>query len=100
MDIIADLMLLIGSAFIFLGALGLLRMPDFYSRIQAGTKAVTLGAVALLIGVALHQPLWSSKLLLIALFILMTNPIGSSTLARAFMYKNKMHKKKYKDINS
>jgi len=53
-----------------------------------------------LIGVALHQPLWSSKLLLIALFILMTNPIGSSTLARAFMYKNKMHKKKYKDINS
>jgi multicomponent Na+:H+ antiporter subunit G len=82
--LLADLLLIIGALFCFLGALGLLRMPDVYNRIQAGTKAVTLGSLALLLGVALHRPDWWPKLLVIALFILLTNPIGSSTLARAF----------------
>lgn len=83
MSIFADLLLLLGSAFMFLGALGLLRMPDVYTRIQAGTKAVTLGSIALLAGVAIHHPQWWAKLLLIALFVLLTSPIGSSTIARA-----------------
>ena len=60
--------------FCFLGALGLLRMPDVYNRIQAGTKAVTLGSLSLLLGVGLHHPEWWAKLLVIALFILLTNP--------------------------
>jgi multicomponent Na+:H+ antiporter subunit G len=80
---IGDLLILIGSLFMFLGALGLVRMPDVYTRIQAGTKATTLGALALLGGVAVHQPAWTAKLLLIALFVLLTSPVGSSTLARA-----------------
>ena len=84
MTILADIMLLIGAAFCFLGALGLVRMPDVYNRIQAGTKAVTLGSLALLIGIGLRHPEWWPKLLIIGLFILLTNPIGSSTLARAF----------------
>lgn len=83
MRLIADLFLLIGAAFCLLGALGLLRMPDVYNRIQAGTKAVTLGALAFLIGVALLMPGWWPKLAVIAGFILLTNPIGSSTIARA-----------------
>jgi multicomponent Na+:H+ antiporter subunit G len=82
--LLADLFLIIGALFCFLGALGLLRMPDVYNRIQAGTKAVTLGSLALLLGVGLRHPDWWPKLLVIALFILLTNPIGSSTLARAF----------------
>lgn len=84
MSLLGDLFLLLGALFCFLGALGLLRMPDAYTRIQAGTKAVTLGTLSLLIGVGLHHPGWWSKLLLIGLFVLLTNPIGSSTLARAF----------------
>ena len=80
---LADLFLLIGALFMFLGGLGLYRMPDVYTRIQAGTKAVTLGSMALLIGIALHRPEWWPKLLLIALFILLTSPLGSSTIARA-----------------
>lgn len=83
MRIIADLFLLVGAAFCLLGAIGLLRMPDVYNRIQAGTKAVTLGALAFLIGVALLMPGWWPKLAVIAGFILLTNPIGSSTIARA-----------------
>jgi len=79
----ADLFLLIGGFFTLLGALGLLRMPDVYNRIQAGTKAVTLGALSFLTGIALLQPSWWTNLLCIAGFILFTNPIGSSTIARA-----------------
>jgi multicomponent Na+:H+ antiporter subunit G len=84
MSLLGDLLMIIGALFCFLGALGLLRMPDVYNRIQAGTKAVTLGSLSLLLGVGLHHPSWWAKLLVIALFILLTNPIGSSALARAF----------------
>ena len=58
-------------------------MPDVYNRLQAGTKAATLGAMALLLGIGLHHPDWWSKLLVIAGFVLFTNPVGSSTIARA-----------------
>lgn len=85
MRLLADIILLIGAAFTLLGALGLLRMPDVYNRIQAGTKAVTLGALSLLLGIGLLYPQWWAKLLVIALLILVTNPLGSSTIARALL---------------
>lgn len=83
MRILADLFLLAGAAFIFLGALGLIRMPDVYNRIQAGTKAVTLGAIGVFIGIAILYPQWWNKLLVILGFILLTNPVSSSAIARA-----------------
>jgi len=83
MRLIADLFLLLGAAFLLLGAVGLLRMPDVYGRIQAGTKAVTLGALSLLVGIGLLHPEWWAKLVCIGGFILFTNPVGSSTIARA-----------------
>lgn len=83
MQIIGDIFILIGASFLFLGALGLIRMPDVYNRIQAGTKATTLGSLALLLGVGFHHPGWIFKLLLIAFFILLTSPVGSSTIARS-----------------
>jgi multicomponent Na+:H+ antiporter subunit G len=82
-ELLGSLLLFLGAGFMFLGALGLLRMPDVYNRLQAGTKASTLGAVATLAGVGFLHPAWVPKLLLIALFILLTSPIGSSTIARA-----------------
>jgi len=83
MIIIGNLLILIGATFLFLGALGLVRMPDVYNRIQAGTKATTLGTLAMLAGVAFHHPTWLPKIILIALFILLTSPVASSTIARA-----------------
>lgn len=83
MRLLADLFLLIGAAFALLGALGLLRMPDTYNRIQASTKAVTLGALSFILGIGLLYPEWWAKLLVIAGFILFTNPVGSSSIARA-----------------
>jgi multicomponent Na+:H+ antiporter subunit G len=83
MRMLADLFLITGALFMFLGTLGLIRMPDVFSRIQAGTKAATLGAMCFLIGIALLFPGWWSKLLVILGFILFTNPVSSSTIARA-----------------
>jgi len=83
MEFAADIILVVGCAFIAIGSLGLLRMPDVYNRLQAGTKAATLGAMALLLGIGLHHPDWWPKLLVIAGFVLFTNPVGSSTIARA-----------------
>jgi multicomponent Na+:H+ antiporter subunit G len=83
MRLAADLLLLLGAAFLLLGALGLLRMPDVYNRIQAGTKSVTLGAVSFLAGIALLHPAWWAKVVCIIGFILFTSPVASSTIARA-----------------
>ncbi len=71
-----------GVLFLFLGGLGILRMPDLYNRMQAGTKATTLGAIGTIMGVGLINPEWFFKTLIISLFILLSNPISSHALAR------------------
>jgi multicomponent Na+:H+ antiporter subunit G len=72
----------IGAAFLFLGSLGILRMPDIYNRLQAGTKASTLGSLGMLLGIGFLQPEWMVKVIIIMLFILLTNPISSHAIAR------------------
>jgi multicomponent Na+:H+ antiporter subunit G len=83
MDILGGLLLVAGSIFLLLGGLGLVRMPDVFNRIQAGTKATTLGTLLSLAGFACLQPNWALKLFLIGLFVLFTNPLSSQVLARA-----------------
>lgn len=88
MEIISSIFLIIGAIFFLLGGLGILRMPDTFNRIQAGTKATTLGAFSLLIGIAFAYPSWIFKIVVIIIFIAISNPIGSSAIARA-TYKSK-----------
>lgn len=76
------ILVIVGVLFLFLGALGIVRMPDVYTRLQAGTKATTLGALGTIIGVGLIQPEWFWKTLIIAIFIAISNPISSHALAR------------------
>lgn len=83
LDLTGGLLLVAGTAFLFLGALGLVRMPDLYNRIQAGTKATTLGSLLSLAGAACLHPAWFWKLLLIGVFLLFTNPLSSQVLARS-----------------
>lgn len=82
-EIIGAILVLLGSIFLLLGALGLVRMPDVYNRIQTGTKASTLGTFLSLIGLVLIVPEWWGKLVLLIIFILITNPVSSHVLARA-----------------
>ncbi len=83
MALIGSIVVLLGAIFHFSAGLGMLRMPDAYTRMQAGTKASTLGNTLVLAGLAILPPDWSLKLLIIVYFVLMTNPISSHALARA-----------------
>ncbi len=80
----------LGYIFIFFGviaflisAIGLVRMPDIYTRMHAGTKATTMGIVLVILGAVCMEPSWAWKLILLAVFILLTNPLSSSVIARA-----------------
>jgi len=81
--IIGEIITGIGTVFLFLGSLGVFRLPDVYNRVQAGTKCTTLGAFLTIMGVGIMQPEWFWKALIIALFILLSNPISSHALGRA-----------------
>jgi len=83
LTLIGAIVTLAGSVFLFLAGLGMLRMPDVYNRMQAGTKATTLGSIMFFLGLGIAQPHWLPKMLLLAVFIIFTNPISSHVLARA-----------------
>ncbi len=89
MEIAGEILVLIGSIFLFLGALGILRMPDVFNRLQAGTKATTLGALSLILGIGFMSSGYLWKSIVLVIFIVLTNPISSSTIARA-SYKLKV----------
>lgn len=82
-EIIGNLLLIIGSLFLFSAGLGVLRMPDTYNRIQTGTKATTLGTILVLIGLSFLHPTWTLKLIILIFFVMLTNPVSSHALARA-----------------
>lgn len=98
LTILGYTMIFLGSIFLLLGALGIVRMPDLYNRIQAGTKATTLGALSSIIGVGLVNPNWFFKTLIIAIFIVLTNPIGSHSIARS-SYKSGLKPDLQSDID-
>ncbi len=83
LEILGAAVLFAGTVFLALGALGLIRMPDSFNRIQAGTKATTLGTLLVLLGAGLLAPTFAFKLVLIGVFLLFTNPLSSQVLARA-----------------
>ncbi len=82
-ELIGAIVALIGSLFLLLAALGLIRMPDVYNRMQAGTKATTLGSILIFTGVAFFVPLHWTRLLILIVFIFLTNPLSSHALARS-----------------
>lgn len=81
----AYVLLALGLAFDLLGCLGLVRLPDVYNRLQAGTKCVTLGTFLLLAGVVVRFGFGAMgwKALLCIWFIAMTSPTAAHAIARA-----------------
>ena len=75
----------LGIAFDFLGVLGLVRLPDVYSRLQAATKCVTFGTAGLLFGVFIIKGFSSFgfKALLGIAFIFLTSPTAAHAISRA-----------------
>lgn len=83
MELIGSILVFAGAFFLFSAGLGILRMPDTFTRIQAGTKASTLGNLLVLAGLGFYHPDWALKLLVVGYFVLLTNPLSSHALSRA-----------------
>lgn len=90
LEIILSFLIVAGGVFTFIGSFGLVRLPDFFMRLHAPTKATTLGVGGLLIasavyfstrgeGISLHE-------LLITLFLFITAPISAHLLAKAALH--------------
>lgn len=84
-DLLTGIMWAAGAAFSLLAAFGVLRMPDVFTRMQASTKASTLGLGLLLVGAALQFGDLASviRAASIIAFVLLTTPVAAHVIARA-----------------
>ncbi|MBU7046611.1 MAG: monovalent cation/H(+) antiporter subunit G [Theionarchaea archaeon] len=80
---IAEMLITIGTFFLVVGAVGLIRLPDMFTRMHAATKCTTLGAMCTLLGVAIMMESVAVKALLMIVFILLGNPTSAHAIARA-----------------
>lgn len=83
-EIVGIVIISVGVLFDIFGCLGLLRLPDVYNRLQAGTKCVTFGTCGILFGVFCIAGFSSMgiKALIGIPFVLLTSPVGAHALAR------------------
>ncbi|GGE31874.1 monovalent cation/H+ antiporter subunit G [Halopseudomonas oceani] len=84
-------LLLTGSLFALVGAIGLFKLPDFFMRLHGPTKATTLGVGALVLGSMAYFSAQSGSIslheLLITFFLFLTAPVSANMLAKAAMHE-------------
>lgn len=108
MDYIIILFITLGTIFILLAAIGILKMPDFYMRMSVSTKAVTLGVGLILIATAIYFNNFSvtTRVAAIIVFLFLTAPVAGHRIGRAAyilnvkLWKDSVHddlKDKYQD---
>jgi multicomponent Na+:H+ antiporter subunit G len=84
-DVLSWVLLAGGGAFVFVGGLGALRLPNFYTRMHAASLTDSMGSILILLGIML-QAGWSLatvKLITILAFLLLTGPTASYALANS-----------------
>ena len=85
LDIASWILLTAGGAFVLLGGIGVLRMPDLYTRMHAASMTDSAGAILIISGIILQAgvSLAAIKLVAVLLFLLLTSPTASNALASA-----------------
>ncbi|MFD0942972.1 monovalent cation/H(+) antiporter subunit G [Savagea faecisuis] len=91
MTVIANTLIVItisvGVLFTLVTMIGILRLPDVYTRAHAASKSTTFGVLSILLGVFFHywlkEGLFSIQLLLAIVFLFITSPIGGHLMGRA-----------------
>lgn len=89
-EIFFDIMLLVSCAVMTLGIIGILRMPDVYTKLHGASKSVFLGVVLLCISSSVvATSAMNMRLILIALLVVITTPLASHVIGRAayFMHE-------------
>lgn len=83
--ILSWILILAGSAFTLIGALGILRFPDFWSRLHAASVTDSAGVILLLAGMSLQAgwTLITAKLVIILAFLFITGPTSTHAVANA-----------------
>ena len=88
-ELLVSVFLIVGSAFALVGAIGLYRLPDFFTRLHGPTKATTLGVGGIVIGSMIFFSNKGNGLsaheVLITLFLFLTAPVSAHVLAKAAM---------------
>ena len=84
-EVLSWVSILAGSVFVIIGGIGLLRLPDYYTRIHAAGITDTLGSWLIVFGLILHEgfTLGAAKLVMLLFFMLATSPLSSHALAKA-----------------
>jgi len=90
-DIIISVFILLGSFFILIASIGMVRFKDLYGRLHASTKATSFGILLLLVGASLYfnDVNVYVKTLLIILFIYLTAPLAAHSISKSFKPKEK-----------
>ncbi|MEQ9397715.1 MAG: monovalent cation/H(+) antiporter subunit G [Longimicrobiales bacterium] len=85
LDVLSWVFIVGGTFFVVVGAIGVLRMPDLFTRLHAAGMTDTMGAGLLILGMMLQAgiSLNLGRLILIYLFLFVTSPVASHALARA-----------------
>jgi multicomponent Na+:H+ antiporter subunit G len=85
LDVLSWTFLVAGSLLVIVGGVGLLRLPDFYTRIHAAGITDTLGTWLILLGLCFQaeQALVTAKLVMLLIFMVMTSPLASHAVAKA-----------------
>jgi multicomponent Na+:H+ antiporter subunit G len=85
--VLISFLLLFGTFFIFSSSIGLIRLPDVYTRSHAASKGATLGIASILLGTFIYflyvEGELSSSLILGIIFVLLTLPVSGHMIARA-----------------
>ena len=89
-EIISWVFISLGSIFAVIGGIGMLRMPDFYTRLHAAGITDTMGAGMILLGLMVQSglSLITVKLFLIGVFIFFTSPTSTHAVAKAAIGSN------------
>ena len=87
-DLLSWISLVVGSTFLIIGSIGLIRFPDFFTRLHASSVVDTLGCILIMVGLMLQAGLSivTVKLILVVIFILLTSPAAAHALAKAALH--------------
>lgn len=89
-EIIVSFLVLLGAVFTLIGSMGLVKLPDFFTRLHGPTKATTLGVGAILIASTLYfytkHDVISLHEVLITIFLFITAPVSAHLMAKAALH--------------